>query len=106
MKFAEIIRNAGLTPEKFPNCADIEWHFYDGKDRLSSEESVQYVEPFFKNNEASLRNFCGFITGIEKEAIHSMNVRVDIDAVVLFYKTPRAITFLRNPTMNPLDYMD
>jgi hypothetical protein len=106
MKFAVIIRNAGLNPMKFPNCADIECHLYDGKDRLHSEESVQYTEPFFNSNEASLRNFCEFITNIKTEDTPSIDVKVDISSVVLFYNTSRAVLFIRNKSMDPIDYMD
>lgn len=106
MKFAEIIRNAGLNPENFKNSANIKIHLYDGKDRVDSAETVHYIEPFFKNNESSLLNFKNFLIGLEKENIDSMNVKVDINSVVLFYKTSRVIIFLRNPSMNPIDYMD
>ncbi len=106
MKFAEIIRNAGLNPENFKNSANIKIYLYDNKDRVSSEETVHYIEPFFKNNDSALLNFKSFLAGLEKENIESFNVKVDINSVILFYKTPRVIIFLRNPSMNPIGYME
>lgn len=106
MKFAEIIREAGLKTEKFPKCSNIEICFYDGKNRIITEKEVHYVETLFKNNEPSFKNFQLFLNSLENEDIHAMNVKVDINSVVLFYKTPRAIVFMRNNSMDPLDYMD
>ena len=106
MKFAEVIREAGLNPCNFENSSNIDISLYDGKDRVSSEEDIHYAEPLFKNNEGALKNFNGFLTGLEKETIESMNIKIDINSVILFYKTPRAIVFLRNPPMNPIDFME
>jgi len=106
MRFSEIIRNAGLDVSRFPNCANIHIRLYDGKDRVSSEESVEYVRPLFVENPNSLKQFFNFLTGLEKENVTSMNVKVDVDSVVLFYQNPRAKVFPRKKTMDPIDYMD
>ena len=106
MKFAEIIREAGLNACEFKKTSDITIHLYDGKNRIDTEDTVHYIEPLFKHNEASFLNFKNFLTGLEKETIESMNVKIDIDTVILFYKSPRAIVFFRNPSMSSLDYMD
>ena len=106
MKFAEIIRNAGLDVSRFPNCANIPIRLSDGKDRVISSESVEYVRPLFVETPNSLKQFFNFLTGLEKENVTSMNVKVDVDSVVLFYKNPRAKVFLRKKPMSPLDYMD
>ena len=105
MKFAEIIRNAGLNPKDFEKASNIPTTLYDGKNRTSSEETVTFVKPLFEENEGSLKNFNNFLIGLEKEEIESLNVRVDIDSVILFHQTPRAIVFLRHPSMDPMDYM-
>ena len=106
MKFAEIIRNAGLEVARFPNCANINIRLYDGKDRVNSAESVEYTRPLFVENPNSLNKFFNFLTGLEKENVTSMNVKVDVDSVVVFYQNPRAKVFLRKKPMNPIDYMD
>ena len=106
MKFAEIIRNAGLNPKDFEKVSNIPTTLYDGKNRICSEETVTFIQPFFKENHYSLKNFKDFLIGLEKEEIDSLNVRVDIDSVILFYRTPRAIVFLRHPNLDPMDYMD
>jgi len=106
MKFAEIIINSGIDLCKFKKVGNIDITLYDAKDRISCEENVHYVEPLFKHNEGSLKNFENFLTGLERETVDSMNVKVDISSVVLFYKTPRAIVFSRRISMHPLDYME
>ena len=108
MKFTEIIRNSDITfarSVQFPKVHSIEVHLYDGKDRIHPEDTIQFVEPLFKENPASHANFYAFIVGLEneKEIPKEMNVKIDISSVVLFYKTPRAITFLRIPPMDPMD---
>ena len=106
MKFAEIIRNAGLDISRFPKCASIQIRLYDGKDRVISEKTVEYMKPFFAENISCLKRFKKFLNQLENESITSMNVKVDVGTVVLFYQNPRATIFLRTPAMNPLDYMD
>ena len=106
MLFGEIIRNTGIDPEDFPKSSNIEIQLYDGKDRVSTEETVKYAKPLFEERNCSLKNFKSFLAGLEQEDLTSMNVKVDINCVLLFYKTPRAIIFLRNPSMNPIDYME
>ena len=109
MKFAEIIREAGIDiscPARFPKISCMEVHLYDGKDRVSSEESVKFVEPLFKENPNSHANFYAFIVGLEneKDTPKEMNVKIDISSVILFYKDPRAIAFMRTPRPDPLDW--
>lgn len=95
MKFAEIIREAGLNPSEFKKCSDIPAVLYDGKDRVESKETVHYIEPLFEKNPGSLWNFKSTLISLENENIESINVKVDIDSVVLFYKTGRATVFSR-----------
>ena len=106
MKFAEIIKNSGLKTEDFPKSSKIEIELYDGKERLSTEESVKYGSPLFEERPIILENFKAFIAGLEKEEIAKMNVKIDINSVVLFYKTGRAISFPRVLPLDPLDYAD
>ena len=106
MKFAEIIRNTGLNPDDYKKSSNIHATLYDGKNRISSEETVTYIKPLFEENEGAFKNFKNFLIGLENEEIESINVRVDMDAVVLFHRTPRAIVFLRRPSMDPIDYME
>ena len=103
MLFAEIIREAGINCEEFKNSSYMEINLYDSKDRISSKQSINFVEPLFKHNEGSKKNFKNFLTGFEYETIESMNVKIDADSVILFYKSPRAIVFLRVPPLNPMD---
>ena len=111
MKFAEIIRNADIAlscPARFEKIRSIDINLYDGKDRISNDKTIEFVEPLFKENPDAYANFYAFIVGLEndKDIPAEMNVKIDISAVILFYKTPRAIAFLRKPPMDPMDYME
>jgi len=107
MKFAEIIRNAGLKIEDFPKSSNIEITLYDDENRIVPEEKVTYAKPFFDENPDSLKNFEHFITGLETEEITTMNVKIDEHLVVLFFRTSRIIAFRRKiSSLNPMDYMD
>lgn len=107
MKFAEIIRNAGIKVEDFPKSSNIEIHLYDDKNRIVPGETITYAKPFFEENPYSLKNFESFITGIETEDITSMNVKIDADVVILFFKSSRIIIFRRkNSSLESMDYMD
>lgn len=106
MKFAEIIKNAGLKVEDFPKSSEIEIKLYDGKERVSTEESVKYGSPLFEERPIILENFKAFIAGLEKDEIDKMNVKIDINSVVLFYKTGRAISFPRVVPLDPMDFME
>ena len=105
MLFGEIIKNTGINLEDYPKSSNIEIHLYDGKERISNEKTISFVKPLFEEREASLQNFKNFLAGLEQEDVSSMNVKVDIDSVILFYKSPRAIIFLRNPSLDTMDYM-
>ena len=105
MKFAEIIKNAGLDPKQFPNCSIIDISLYDGKDRIEESETVNYAKPLFEEYPSSLKAFETFISGIEQGNVTSMLVKIDVNSVVLFYKTLRPVSFLRK-SIDPLDYMD
>ena len=111
MKFATIIREAGIAPKLFPNVAEkINVVIYDLEGQ-TTEDDVKYAEGIFDNNRHS---FCSFIAwlddfenNMEEESETCMDVQITRDYVVLFYNTNNSITFRRNPglPMSPLDYM-
>ena len=97
MLFSEIIRESGSNPSEFKKCSDIPVVLYDGKDRINSEKTIHFVEPLFSKNPNSLRKFNHYLSKIEMEPVESINVQIDIDSVILFYKTPQATVFSRRP---------
>ena len=108
MKFSEILRNVNDSldhPNRFVKIRSIDVKLYDGKDRVSTEETVHFAEPLFKRNQDAYVNFCSFLTGLENEQDipSKINIKIDICSVILFYKSPRAISFLRIPPMDPMD---
>lgn len=95
MKFAEIIRESGLNPEEFPTSSNISVTLYDRKDRISTEETIRFAEPLFRNNPVSRKNFYHFLVGLEESDIQTMNIKIDEYAVWVFYKSPNTKFFLR-----------
>ena len=95
MTFAEIIRNAGFTSDFFPKASQIPITLYDRKDRVMTEENLRFAEPLFADNPNSMQKFYTFLKGLEEENIQDMKVKIDEHLVCVFYKSPRAIIFLR-----------
>ena len=113
MKLATVLREAGVCTRVFPGCSEIDIVLYDGKDRIV-EDDVHYVESLFAKNIEVFDEFFDFIDELDSEAILTMNVKIDEEYVILFYKTSRAKCFRRKPVenpvgvppMDPIDYMD
>ena len=95
MKFAEIIRNSVNDVSQFPNCSNINIRLYAGKDRVITEDTIAYSKPIFEENKISLKSFETFLLDLETKEVTSMDIRIDEGSVILFYKDPHAIIFLR-----------
>jgi len=108
MKFSTVMKAAALHTLQYPAAEDIDITLYDGKDQIETNENVRYVEPLFINNPQSFDDFLMFVCDVlDTEFILHMNVKIDEDEVVCFYKTENAVTFSRKPpSMGPIDYME
>lgn len=106
MRFATILREAGLSTDDFKNCAEIPIILYDRKDRTITDENIHFVERLFQHNPDAYQKFSAFLTELEKNPPHSpINVRIDESAVSVFYRTHRCRIFLRQ-SRNPLEFAD
>lgn len=105
MKFAEIIREAGLNPKDFPTASNISIVLYNGKSRVD-DETIHYVESLFAHNDDSLERFKVFLRKLEKDPISSMNIMIDEYYVVLNDKSSKVRPLSRKPPLDPLDYME
>ena len=107
MKFAEVIKNSGISPLAFPLSGEIDIQLLDGKERSINKSTITYVEPLFKENPGSMQNFRNFLTGFETEKNkESFKVKIDEISVILFYRTSRALVFMRKAPVDPLSYVD
>ena len=95
MKFATIIREAGLNEKDFENCSEISVTLYDAKDRIHENITLHFVEPLFWHNKDSLQKFQNFLVDLEENPVESINVEIDENHVVVFYKTPNPRFFSR-----------
>lgn len=95
MKFANIIREAGLNLDNFEKCTEISINLYDEKDKVNENNDVHFVEPLFSHNSNSLQKFQDFLVDLEKSPVSSMNIEIDENYVVVFYKKPNPKFFSR-----------
>ena len=92
IKFATIIQEAGLNKKDYEKCSEINVTLYDEKNEVNESH---FVEPLFSNNPDSLKKFKDFLVDLEKNPVPSMNVTIDANYVVVFYKTPNPKIFSR-----------
>ncbi len=102
MKFAKVIRAAGLDDQYYPNCSEINIRLYDGNREEITDETVEYAEPLFKNNSETYLRFYHYLESLESKLdgsdteIKQMNVQISQDAVIVNYWTPALSIFFRN----------
>lgn len=104
MLFAKIIEEAGFKSCRFPRSSSIPITLYDGKDRVL--ETAHYSKKLFAENTKSAVDFFSFLNYLEQQTVSSFNVKVDEFSVTAFYGTEQSISFKRNYSMDPLDYME
>lgn len=106
MKFAEIIREAGLTPEDVPYVSQLSVVLYDRKRRVVEDETIKFVEPLFKENPASHESFLNFCTELEqqlasnsayRELSSNLSAQISESALILWYDSCGPYIFLRQP---------
>lgn len=106
MKFATILREAGICERHFPISSEIEIRLFDGDDELEMQEDVHYNEPLFVNSMDSYNKFFDLVDKLDSDSVISMDIKIDENYVIVFFGTPQQIAFRRAATMQPLDYMD
>jgi len=67
LKFAEIIREAGINPIDLPKAAELPIVLYDGKKREIQEETIHFAEPIFEKNSTARSNFLKFVFDLERQ---------------------------------------
>ena len=61
MKFAQIIREAGLNPSDYPRLSEIPIKLSDRKNRLIEDETIHFTLPLFEKKKSSLEHFIAFL---------------------------------------------
>ena len=107
MKFAGILRSAGILEGAFKKCENIDIVLFDGKKPISSHGNIHYANELFENNPTSKLKFIGALIDLEiNPPQESINVKIDEFNVILFYQTAKPKIFSRTPKTDPLDCMD
>ena len=88
MKFAEIIRGAGINPVDLPKAAELSIILYDGKPQKILKETLDLNEPIFEKNLEARTAFLNFLVELEKrlrteEGLADHSVRVQMTSAIL-----------------------
>lgn len=106
MKFAEIIQEAGITPEDVPHVSQLSIDLYDRKRRVIEGETITFANPLFKENIASYLSFSNFCTELEKKLTDSstnqefssgLSAQISESALIIWYGSDGPYVFLRHP---------
>ena len=104
MKFATIMREAGIFERLFLECAKIDVVLYDEDDEINESDDVKFVKPLFEDNPDSFEKFFNFVDELNSNPDYlSINVLITEHYVVVHYKTPKAKSFRRSRPLDPLD---
>lgn len=97
MLFGNVIKEAGLPMDSYPNASKIQAKVFDGKNRELTGE-LKYHQPFFVENNDSAESFKSFVQKIEetKEPI-VLSARIDEFFVTVWINSKTHI-FRRKPT--------
>ena len=107
MKFATIMREAGICSRLFPECGDIDVVLYEEDGKVYKKDDVQYIKKLFDGNTDSYNKFFDFVDELNSAPSYlSINVQITPHHVIVFYKTPGAKIFPRTDSFDPLNYAD
>lgn len=98
MLFGNVIKEAGLPMDSYPNASKMQAKVFDGKNREITGE-LKYHQPFFVENDTSAENFKSFVQKIEesKEPI-IISVRIE-EFFVTVWLNSKSHIFRRKPTL-------
>ena len=74
MKFAEIIREAGINPLNLPMAAELPIVLYNGKRRKIEEKTIHFAEPIFVKNSNARTDFLRFLVDLERQLKQNWNL--------------------------------
>ena len=107
MKFATIMREAGICPRLFPECGEIDVILYDEDDKVHKKEEVHYIAKLFADNPTSYDKFFDFVDELNSNPDHlCINIKITPEHVIVFYKSNNAKIFRRTQHLDPSDYAD
>lgn len=107
MKFATIMREAGIAEKLFPESAKIDVILYEEFDEIYPEEDVKFIKPLFEENQDSFKKFFNFVEELNSNPdFPSINIFITEHHVVVHYKTHNSMVFRRSPFPDPLMFAD
>lgn len=107
MKFATIMREAGISEKLFLECAEINVVLYDEDDEICAKEDIEFIKPLFVENPDSFEKFFNFVDELNSNPDYlTINVLITEHYVVVHYKTNHAKVFRRTPSPDPLIFAD
>ena len=104
MKFATIMREAGICTRLFPECGEINVVLYDEDNQIHKKDDVQFIRKLFADNLDAYNKFFDFVDKLNANPdCLNMDVQITPDHVVVFYKTPDAKIFRRKEPSGSFD---
>lgn len=92
MKFAKVIKAAGLEPNDFPDVSKIDIEVFDWKNREIKEEDFVFTESIFANNPSSINVFSDFLKGFNPETDKIFHVILyDCALIITTSSVPRIL---------------
>ena len=107
MKFATIMREAGICTRLFPDCGEINVVLYDEDDQIHKKDDVHFVQKLFADNPDAFNDFFDFVDALNTNPDYlSINIQITRNHVIVFYKTASPKIFCRTQSLDPSDYAD
>ena len=105
MKFAEIIREAGVKPSSVPKAAELPIVLYDEKKRKIAEETIHFAKPIFEKNFNARMDFLRFVVELERQLkfnwdlnkSHVLRVQITEDLLLVGFGATCPVLFPRLP---------
>ena len=103
MKFATIMREAGINARLFPECGEIDVVLYDDYDKINNKEDISFAKKLFEDNPESYNRFFDLVDKLNCNPDYlSINIQITPERVIVFYKTAQA-KYFRRTSSDPVD---
>lgn len=90
---------------KYPNICSMPICLFDSKDRINTNNDVEYVEDLFANNSTEKKSIVDYLNALEKNIPQQMNIKITETHVILFYRQLTKIKiFSRKESSHTYDY--
>ena len=87
---------------KYPNICSMPIHLFDSKDRINSNDDVEYIEDLFANNPYYKKSVVNYLNALEKNVPQYMNIKITENHVILYYRQLTKIKIFSRKERRPI----